>query len=131
MSFPREKEGEMAGVEVKNVNSPDERRSFADKGEGGMLELAGHSVMYATMEPGWRWSEHVKPAAGTDQCEATHLLYCISGRMKVKHQDGTEAEMGPGDVAVIQPGHDAWVEGDEACVSVDFGGYAQYGLPTA
>jgi quercetin dioxygenase-like cupin family protein len=121
----------MAGVEVKNVNQPDEVRQFAeDKGQGGMLDLAGHSVMYATMEPGWRWSDHIGPTAGTDKCEATHLLYCISGRMRIQHQDGTEAEFGPGDVAAIQPGHDAWVEGDEPCVSVDFGGYAQYGLPT-
>jgi quercetin dioxygenase-like cupin family protein len=120
----------MAGVEVKSVNSPDETRSFAGKGEGGMINVGGSSVMYATMEPGWRWSEHVKPAAGTEKCEANHLLYCVSGRMKIAHDDGTEAEIGPGDVAVIEPGHDAWVVGDEPCVSVDFGGYARYGLPS-
>jgi mannose-6-phosphate isomerase-like protein (cupin superfamily) len=122
----------MAGVEVKSVNQPDEVRQFPDdKGEGNMLDVAGHSVMFATMQPGWRWSEQMKPVAGTEQCEATHLLYCISGRMKIQHQDGTEAEIGPGDVAAIEPGHDAWVEGDEACVSVDFGGYRQYGQPAA
>ena len=118
----------MAGVETKNVNSPDETRTFpGGKGQTGVLDVAGHAVLYATFQPGWRWSEHVKPAAGTDRCEATHLLYGISGRMGVRHDDGTEEEIGPGDVAVIEPGHDAWVVGDEPFESIDFGGYRQYG----
>src|SRR5437868_4273022 len=121
----------MAGVEVKNVDAPDERRQMADKGEAGLYKVAGHSVLYATFEPGWRWSEHVKPMAGTDTCQATHLLYCISGRMKVVHDDGTEAEIGPGDIAAIEPGHDAWIVGDEACTSIDFGGYSAYAKPSS
>jgi quercetin dioxygenase-like cupin family protein len=116
----------MAGIEVKNVQSPDETRQFVDKGQGAVLNVGGHTVLYGTFEPGWRWSDHVKPIAGTDSCEATHLLYCISGRMKVAMDDGTEAEVGPGDVTAIDPGHDAWVVGDEPFVGVDFGGYAQY-----
>jgi quercetin dioxygenase-like cupin family protein len=125
------KEAKMAGVEVKNVSNPDETRDLGGMGEGHMLEVGGHGVMYATMEPGWRWTQHMKPNVGTDQCEANHLLYCISGRMKIQHQDGTEVEFGPGDVAAIEPGHDAWVEGDEPCVSVDFGGFRQYGEPAS
>jgi len=121
----------MAGLEIKNVSSPDETRSFADKGQGGIFDISGHSVMYGTFEPGWRWSEHVKPAAGTDKCEATHLMYCVSGRMKIQHNDGSEGEIGPGDIAAIEPGHDAWVVGEEPFVSVDFGGYRQYGLSSS
>jgi len=121
-------EVETRGVEVKNVMAPDERRSFGGKGEGGILEVAGRSVLYGTFEPGWRWSEHIKPIAGTEQCEATHLIYCISGRMKIVHSDGTEAEIGPGDVTAIEPGHDAWVVGSQPCVSIDFGGYRGYAL---
>jgi quercetin dioxygenase-like cupin family protein len=120
----------MAGVEVKNKTQPDETRPFADKGEGHLVNVGGHSVMYGTMQPGWRWSEHIKPVAGTEKCEATHLLYCFSGRMKVVHNDGTEAEIGPGDIAVIEPGHDAWIVGDEPFESIDFGGYAQYAKPS-
>ena len=116
----------MAGLEIKNVNSPDETRPFADKGGAGILKVADQPVLYGTFEPGWRWSEHVKPIAKTDICEATHLLYCVSGRMQIEMADGTAGEMGPGDVASIAPGHDAWVVGDEPCVAVDFGGYAQY-----
>jgi quercetin dioxygenase-like cupin family protein len=119
----------MAGVEVKNAKSPDETRSFSGKGEGGVFDLNGHPVLYATFEPGWRWSEHVKPIAGTDRCEATHLLYGFSGRMKVEHDDGTQAEVSHGDNAAIEPGHDARVYGDEPYVSIDFGVYRQYAKP--
>jgi hypothetical protein len=64
------------------------------------------------------------------KCEATHLIYCFSGRMKVVHDDGSEGEIGPGDVMAIEPGHDAWVVGDEPCLSIDFGGYRQYAKPS-
>ena len=93
----------MAGVEVKNVNSPDETRSFGGKGEGGVLDVGGHPVLYGTFEPGWKWSEHIKPIAGTEKCEATHLIYRFSGRMKVVHDDGSEGEIGPGDVMASNP----------------------------
>ena len=117
----------MAGVEVKSVSSPEETRPFQDgKGEVDVVSIDGQPVLYGTFEPGWRWSEHVKPIAGTDSCQAAHLLYCLSGRMKVVMDDGSEGEIGPGDMAAIEPGHDAWVVGDEACVAVDFGSVAQY-----
>jgi len=116
----------MPGLEIKSVGSPDETRPFADKGSAAVVNVSGHPVLYGTFEPGWRWSEHIKPIAGTDSCQAPHLLYCISGRMKIVMSDGSEGEIGPGDVASIDPGHDAWVVGPEPCVAVDFGGYAQY-----
>jgi len=117
----------MAGLEIKSVSSPEETRPFTDdKGKVGVVGVGGHPVLYGTFEPGWRWSEHVKPIAGTDSCQATHLFYCLSGRMHVVMNDGSEGEIGPGDVVSIDPGHDAWVVGDEPCVSVDFGGFAQY-----
>jgi hypothetical protein len=119
----------MASLEVKNVRSPDETRPFADKGQAEVVTVDGHPVLWGTFEPGWRWSEHVKPIAGTDKCQATHLMYCVAGRMHVVMNDGTEGEVGPGDVVSIAPGHDAWVVGDEACVTVDFGGFAQYAKP--
>jgi len=116
----------MASLEVKSVSSPDETRPFVDKGQVAVVNVGGHPALYGTFEPGWRWSEHVKPIANTDSCQANHLLYVISGRMSIAMEDGTEKEVGPGDVALIPPGHDAWVAGDEPCVSIDFGGYAQY-----
>jgi hypothetical protein len=119
----------MAGVEVKNVSSPDETRDFSGMGTGAAITIAGRPVLYSTFQPGWRWSEHVKPIVGTDKCEATHAMYVLSGRMGIAHDDGTEVEVGPGDVVVIEPEHDAWIVGDETFTAIDFGGYARYGLP--
>lgn len=116
----------MAGLEAKSVQSPDEVRQFAAHGHVDVVNVNGQPVLYGTFEPGWRWSNDVKPIAGTDSCQATHFLYITSGRMNIAMNDGTELEIGPGDVAAIAPGHDAWVVGDEPCISVDFGGYGQY-----
>ncbi|MDQ4028480.1 MAG: cupin domain-containing protein [Actinomycetota bacterium] len=111
----------MAGMELKSLDSPDETRAFVDKGKAAVVNIGGGAVMRATFEPGWRWSEHVKPIAGTESCQSPHFLYMLSGRMKVVMDDGTEGEAGPGDVVRIEPGHDAWIVGDETCEVVDFG----------
>ena len=116
----------MAVLESKNVNSPDETRPFKDKGQAAVVNVGGHPVLYATFEPGWRWSEHVKPIAGTESCQTNHLGYVVTGRMHVVMDDGREAEIGPGDVFALAPGHDAWTVGDEPCVTVDFGQVEQY-----
>jgi uncharacterized cupin superfamily protein len=44
----------------------------------------------------------------------------MAGQMHVRHNDGTEIEIGPGDAYVIEPGHDAWVTGSEAFVGYEF-----------
>lgn len=119
----------MTGLEARGFDSPDEVRPFVDNGEARIVNLAGGTVGRAIMEPGWRWSEHVKPIAGTDSCQAPHLGYVVSGRIKTVMDDGTEAEIGPGEVCSIPPGHDAWVVGDEACVLVDFAGMGSYAKP--
>lgn len=121
----------MKTLEIRTFDSPDESRPFVDKGGGEVVNVGGHPVLHVTFEPGWQWSEHVKPIAKTESCQAPHLLYCLSGRMTIRMDDGTEEEIGPGAVASIAPGHDAWVdEGGEACVMVDFGGYAEYAKPS-
>src|SRR4051812_19593868 len=96
---PTAKGDEMSGVEVKSLDRPDETRPFADKGQVAVVTIGGGTVLRGTFEPGWRWSEHVKPIAGTDSCQSPHFLYVLSGRMKVVMEDGTEGEVGPGDVA--------------------------------
>ena len=110
----------MAGLETKNLGSPDETRPFVDKGQAEVVTLGGHTFVRATFEPGWKWSEHVKPIAKTDSCQAGHTGYVISGRMHIRMDDGTEREVGPGDALVCAPGHDAWIIGNEACVMLDF-----------
>jgi quercetin dioxygenase-like cupin family protein len=120
----------MASVERKSFDSPDETRPFEGKGQAEVLEIGGQTVGRGTFEPGWRWSENVKPIAGTESCQVSHLGYVVSGRMRVFMDDGTEAEVGPGDVAAIPPGHDAEVVGDESCVMIDFGEFGDYAKRT-
>ena len=79
-----------------------------------------------TFQPGWRWSECVKPVAGTDSCQVCHVGAIVAGRLRVVHNDGTEGEVAPGDAYVIEPGHDAWVVGDEPFVGIEFKSAAHY-----
>ncbi len=117
----------MQGLEIKSLDKPDEIRSFTSNGHADAISLdGGGTILKAVFEPGWRWSEHVKPIAGTDSCQAAHLGYVLSGRMAVVMDDGTQGEVGPGDAFSIAPGHDAWVVGDEPCVMVDFGDVGHY-----
>ena len=103
------------------LDSPTETRSF-EKGRFEVYAVGPVTVGRASYEPGWRWSEHVKPVAGTELCQAPHQQYQISGRIHVVMADGTELESGPGDVTTLPPGHDAWVVGDEPAVVVDWHG---------
>ena len=117
----------MAGLVKKSLDSPDEVRPFGQ--DAGQLELVNFdegAIGRAVFKPGWKWSTHIKPIAGTDSCQAPHFGYFISGRMKVVMDDGEEAEFGPGDVMVCPPGHDAWIVGDENCVIIDWQGFADY-----
>ena len=116
----------MAAIEVKNFDSPDETRPFEGKGQAEIVKVAGRDIGRGTFEPGWRWSENVKPIAQTESCEVAHLGYVLSGQMRIFMDDGGEAQVGPGDVVAIPPGHDAEIVGDEACVLVDFGEFGDY-----
>jgi len=107
--------------EIKSFDSPDETRPFEGNGRVELVNLGGREIGKGTFEPGWRWSENVKPIAETDSCEFAHLGYVISGRMRVYMDDGSQGEIGPGDVFAIAPGHDAEVIGEEPCVMIDIG----------
>ena len=115
----------MAG-EVKNFDSPDETRPFEGKGKADVVSVGGKMIGKAVFEPGWKWSNNVKPIAQTDSCQAHHVGYCISGGMTIHMEDGTTMEISAGDVFDIPPGHDAEVTGDAPCVQVDFGGFEKY-----
>jgi hypothetical protein len=106
-------------IQAKNIDAPDEKISF-EHGDVEIVNLDGMTLARATFRPGWRWSTDVKPKAGTDSCRLLHTSYVISGRFHVRADDGTERELGPGDAHVVTPGHDAWVVGDEPCVTIDF-----------
>ncbi|MFL6207349.1 MAG: cupin domain-containing protein [Pyrinomonadaceae bacterium] len=118
----------MAATVKKSFDSPEETRNV-DKGTVEVLNVGDVQVMRATFQPGWKWSECVKPVAGTNSCEVAHLVYVISGQMALKMDDGSESQIGPGDVASIPPGHDAWIVGGEPFVGLDFQGGGSYAKP--
>ena len=115
----------MATAEQKGFRIPDEVRTF-EKGKLELLNMNGGVIGRLTLEPGWRWSQHVKPLAGTEWCEAPHFQYHSSGRLHIVMSDGKEFEAGPGDVTMLPSGHDAWVVGNEPVVLVDWAGASDY-----
>ena len=115
----------MAKMEGKSLNRPDEVRTF-DKGKLEIINIGGRTVGRATFQPGWRWSNSVKPLVNTKSCEAPHFQYHISGTLRVKMDDGAEKDFKAGDVSLLESGHDAWVIGDEPVVIVDFQGMLDY-----
>jgi quercetin dioxygenase-like cupin family protein len=98
-------------LQKKSLDYPDETRTF-ENGKVEVTTLGEFNASRFVLEPGWRWSENVKPIAGSGS-------YQVSGRLHVRLEDGTEEEVGPGEAYVIPPGHDALVVGDELVVSVD------------
>ncbi len=115
----------MEKTEHKTFKSPEETRTF-DKGKLELVHMNGGILGRLTLEPGWRWSKHVKPIAGTEWCEAPHFQYHASGRIHILMSDGTEFEAGPGDVTALPSGHDAWVVGNEPVVLIDWSGTGSY-----
>ena len=109
----------MVGVEALDFDSPDETRT-PDKTRVDVIRVDDATAARMTFEPGWKWSECVKPVAGTDSCQLRHMGVVQSGTLHIAHEDGTEVEIGPGDAYVIEPGHDAWVVGDEGFVGYEF-----------
>jgi hypothetical protein len=106
-------------MESKSFDSPDETRA-PEKTKLEVVNIGNTTAGRATFQPGWKWSECIKPVVGTDSCQARHVGAVLSGRLHVAHEDGSEGEIGPGDAYVIEPGHDAWVVGDEPYVAFEF-----------
>ncbi len=115
----------LAHPEVKRFDTPDETRSFP-KGRLEFIHIAGGTVARFTVEPGWRWSEHIKPIAKTAWCEVPHFQYIVSGRMHLVMADGREYEVRSGDVLALPEHHDGWVVGDEPVIAIDWLGASNY-----
>lgn len=111
----------MGKVERKNLATPDDVLQF-DMGSSTMVIIGEQTVGRTVLEPGWRWSTHMRPHAGTEWCQSRHCGVMLSGRLGVMFEDGTEAEFGPDDVYLIPPGHDGWVIGDEPTVAIEWSG---------
>jgi len=111
--------------EHKTFTKPEEVRPFPH-GQAEILTLGGSAIGRLVLQPGWRWSNDVKPIAETDLCEAPHFQYHVSGRLGIRMEDGTEFIAEAGDLTSLPSGHDAWVIGDEPVVVVDFYGASSY-----
>ena len=109
----------MAKIQKKSMNLPDETRTF-DKGKIELTKIEDTSIGRMYLEPGWSWEKCIKPIVKTESCQATHRQYVMSGRVRVKMNDGSEEEYGPGDVTYIPPGHNAWVVGNEPYTGIEF-----------
>ena len=105
----------------KRFDRPDEVR-IVEKARVELIELGELAVGRTIFQPGWRWSDHVKPIVGTESCQVHHLGYVLSGHLHVEMTDGASLEVVGGDAFEIPPGHDAWVIGDEPWISVDWAG---------
>jgi hypothetical protein len=105
----------MAIFEKKSFNQPDQTKQI------GRLKV--ESITFGTLNfaretaaPGWQWSKDVKPVAKTESCQMSHLLYVLSGTLRVRTDDGKEEEFNSGDMASIPPGHDGWTVGNKPLV---------------
>jgi quercetin dioxygenase-like cupin family protein len=117
--------GNRQQIEHKDFNAPEETRPFPH-GRLDLITVGDSQIGRLTLEPGWRWSEHVKPTAGTQWCEAPHFQYHVAGTMRIATSDGREFDANPGAVTSLPAGHDAWVVGDDSVVVVDWFGASDY-----
>jgi hypothetical protein len=109
----------MAGLDKRSLDEPDESRR-PDKTVLDVVSLPGATVGRIRLEPGWRWSECIKPIVGTTSCQTSHLGYVIAGHLHLRDDSGAELDIGPGDAYQVAPGHDAWVVGEEQFVALEF-----------
>ena len=115
----------MKGLEINDFSAPDEvRRPKATTVE--VVKIGAGEVGRYTFQPGWRWSECIKPVVGTDSCHVEHIGYIVSGGLHIEHDDGSTGDITPGMVYRIGSCHDAWVIGDQHTVVVEFQGAATY-----
>ena len=110
---------------TKSHDKPDEVRA-PDKTRVEVVRLEGFTIGRFIFQPGWRWSECIKPVVKTDTCQSSHVGYAVSGRITVKMNDGSQTTIAPGTSYTIPPGHDAWVEGKEPFVGIEVMSAEQY-----
>lgn len=114
------------GPQIKNFGDPDEMLTVGHV-SADTVQVGDLTVGRLVLQPGWRWSDDVRPTAGTDSCQFHHIGVGISGSAHFVMDDGTEFDIGPGDVFDIPPGHDNWVTSDEPAVSIMWGGWRGWG----
>jgi class 3 adenylate cyclase len=121
MAASRESASHMPRLQAKSFENPDDVRTMPLT-RVETVSLDETQVGHCAFEPGWRWSESIAPLIGVDSCPFRHLGYTISGAIHVEMDDGAALDIGPNEVFDIPPGHDKWVVGDEAWVTIEWGG---------
>lgn len=111
----------MSARHHKNLGEAEETREFPGVVDR-VVELGDVTATRQILEPGWRWSTHVRPQVGGESCQARHVGMVHSGRLGVRLDDGTSFELGPDDVYEIPPGHDGYVIGHEPVVATEWAG---------
>jgi len=118
----------VSSFQAKSHDMPDEVRTPA-KTRVEIVRLEGFTIGRFVFEPGWRWSECIKPVVGTDTCQVSHVGYLVSGRLNIQMTDGAKYTIEPGQSYTIPPGHEAWVEGDEPTVAIEVVSAEQFARP--
>jgi hypothetical protein len=119
---------QVRALEAKSHDAPDETRT-PDKTRVEVVRLEGFTLGRLSFEPGWRWSECIKPVVGTDSCRVSHVGYMVSGQITVRMGDGSEQVIRAGDSYTIPPGHDAWVDGNDPAVAIEVLSADQFARP--
>ena len=120
----------VSALAVKSFDAPDKKRC-PDKAEFDLVTVDDFSVVRLILEPGWRWSESMKPLEETDFCQHNHLGFCVSGVLEVETPEGVRSTIRANDTYTLPPGHDEWVVGSEPFIAVEFLGAASFGRPTS
>jgi mannose-6-phosphate isomerase-like protein (cupin superfamily) len=115
-------------IEVKSHDAADETRT-PDKTRVEVVRVGPVTLGRLTFQPGWRWSECIKPVVGTESCQVHHVGYAVTGRITVQLTNGDQASIKAGDSYDIPPGHDAWVEGAEPFVGIEVQSADEFARP--
>ena len=113
---------------TRSFTTPDEVVALGT-GATKNVTLGEFTVGRVVLPPGWRWSEQVRPVAGTPSCQFRHVGVALSGAARFRMDDGHEFDINAGDVFDVPPGHDNWVLGDDPAVAIVWSGSHGFGKP--
>src|SRR5271155_192520 len=87
-------------IKKKNYSSTDEIQKLP-KAIIETITIGNSIIKRITHNPGWKWSQDVKPLVGMDSCPNHHLFYVLSGRLAIVMTDNKKDELIPGDIVDI------------------------------
>ena len=102
-------------LQKKNFQNPDATQTPPNVRTEN-ITIGDMTVSKQTYQPGWQWSKDIKPIAKTNSCQVHHFGVLVSGRLRVRADDGQEMDFSPDDVVDIPPGHDGWTIGNEPAI---------------